>query len=42
MVLRIAPTNAASLKLAKGRFYFFGSVFDEPEGRMGYIRDIKF
>jgi RimJ/RimL family protein N-acetyltransferase len=42
MVLRIAPANTASIKLAeKGGFTFCG-VFDEPAGRLvRYVRDLK-
>jgi RimJ/RimL family protein N-acetyltransferase len=42
MVLRIAPANTASIKLAeKGGFTFCGA-FDEPAGRLGrYVRDLK-
>jgi RimJ/RimL family protein N-acetyltransferase len=42
MVLRIAPTNSASLRIAeKGGFTFCG-VFDEPEGRLlRYVRDLR-
>lgn len=41
MVLRIAPENAASLKLAEKAGFTFCGLFDEPEGRMArYLRDI--
>src|SRR6476661_4473568 len=42
MVLRIAPANIASLKLAEKAGFAFCGLFDEPEGRMVlYVRDIK-
>ncbi len=42
MVLRIAPANTASLKLAEKAGFTFCGLFDEPEGRMvRYIRDIR-
>ena len=42
MVLRIAPANIASLKLAEKAGFIFCGLFDEPEGRMArYIRDIQ-
>ena len=42
MVLRIAPENIASLKLAEKAGFIFCGVFDEPEGRMvRYVRDIR-
>jgi RimJ/RimL family protein N-acetyltransferase len=42
MVLRIAPTNIPSLKLAEKAGFTFCSLFDEPEGRMArYLRDVK-
>jgi RimJ/RimL family protein N-acetyltransferase len=41
IVLRIAPGNTASLKLAEKAFTFCG-LFDETEGRLvRYIRDVK-
>ena len=41
MVLRIAPANTASLKLAEKAGFTFCGVFDEPEGRMvRYVRDV--
>jgi RimJ/RimL family protein N-acetyltransferase len=41
MVLRIAPANTASLKLAEKAGFTFCGMFDEPEGRMArYVRDI--
>ena len=41
MVLRIAPENDASLKLAEKAGFAFCGLVDEPEGRMArYIRDI--
>ena len=41
MVLRIAPANIASLKLAEKAGFTFCGLFDEPEGRMArYVRDI--
>jgi RimJ/RimL family protein N-acetyltransferase len=41
MVLRIAPENTASLKLAEKAGFIFCGLFDEPEGRMArYVRDI--
>jgi RimJ/RimL family protein N-acetyltransferase len=43
MVLRIAPENHASLKLAGKAGFAFQGLFDEPEGRMArYVRDIEF
>src|SRR5579859_6950496 len=42
MVLRIAPANTASIKLAEKAGFIFCGVFDEPEGRMiRYVRDIR-
>lgn len=42
IVLRIAPANIASLKLAEKAGFTFHGLFDEPEGRMArYVRDIK-
>ncbi|MGC2695386.1 MAG: GNAT family N-acetyltransferase [Candidatus Angelobacter sp.] len=42
MVLRIAPTNTASLKLAEKAGFIFCDLFNEPEGRMArYVRDLK-
>jgi RimJ/RimL family protein N-acetyltransferase len=42
IVLRIAPANIASLKLAETAGFTFHGLFDEPEGRMArYVRDIK-
>jgi RimJ/RimL family protein N-acetyltransferase len=42
MVLRIAPANSASLKLAEKAGFIFCGLFDEPEGSMvRYVRDIK-
>jgi RimJ/RimL family protein N-acetyltransferase len=41
MVLRIAPANVASLKLAEKAGFTCCGMFDEPEGRMvRYVRDI--
>jgi RimJ/RimL family protein N-acetyltransferase len=41
IVLRIAPENIASLKLAEKAGFTFCGLFDEPEGRMArYVRDI--
>jgi RimJ/RimL family protein N-acetyltransferase len=41
MVLRIAPANTASLKLAEKSGFTFCGLFDEPEGRTArYMRDI--
>lgn len=41
MVLRIAPANIASLKLAEKAGFTFCGLFDEPEGHMArYVRDI--
>ena len=41
MVLRIAPENIASVKLAEKAGFSFRGLFDEPEGRMArYARDI--
>ncbi len=42
MVLRIAPANTPSLRLAEKAGFTFCGLFDEPEGRMArYVRDIK-
>jgi RimJ/RimL family protein N-acetyltransferase len=42
MVLRIAPANTASLKLAEKAGFTFCGVFDEPEGRMArYVRTLR-
>lgn len=42
MVLRIAPANTPSLRLAEKAGFSFCGLFDEPEGRMArYVRDIK-
>lgn len=42
IVLRIAPANIASLRLAEKSGFTFCGLFDEPEGRMArYMRDIK-
>jgi RimJ/RimL family protein N-acetyltransferase len=42
IVLRIAPANTASLKLAEKAGFTFCGLFDEAEGRMvRYVRDIK-
>jgi RimJ/RimL family protein N-acetyltransferase len=41
MVLRIAPANTASIKLAEKAGFTFCGLFDEPEGRMArYVRNI--
>jgi RimJ/RimL family protein N-acetyltransferase len=41
IVLRIAPANTASLKLAEKAGFTFVGLFDEPEGPMvRYVRDI--
>jgi RimJ/RimL family protein N-acetyltransferase len=43
MVLRIAPGNIASLKLAEKAGFAFCGLFDEPEGcMMHYVQDVKF
>lgn len=42
IVLRIAPENHASLKLAEKAGFTFHGLFDEPEGRMARcVRDIE-
>ncbi len=42
MVLRIAPANTPSLRLAEKAGFTFCGLFDEPEGRMArYVRDVK-
>jgi len=42
MVLRIAPANAASLRVAEKAGFTYCGLFDEPEGRLArYIRDVK-
>ncbi len=41
IVLRIAPENAASLRVAEKAGFTFCGVFDEPEGRLvRYVRDL--
>jgi len=41
MVLRIAPANTASLKLAEKAAFTFLGLFDEPEGQMAiYVREL--
>jgi RimJ/RimL family protein N-acetyltransferase len=42
MVLRIAPANAASLRVAEKAGFTFCGLFEEPEGRLArYIRYVK-
>jgi RimJ/RimL family protein N-acetyltransferase len=42
MVLRIAPENHASLKLAEKAGFAFCGLFDEPKGCLArYVRDVK-
>jgi RimJ/RimL family protein N-acetyltransferase len=42
IVLRIAPGNTASLKLAEKAGFTLCGSFDEPEGRLvRYVRDLK-
>lgn len=42
MVLRIAPANIASLKLAEKAGFTFCGLFDEPEGHMAhYVRALR-
>jgi RimJ/RimL family protein N-acetyltransferase len=42
LVLRIAPANTASLKLAEKVRFIFCGLFDEPEGLMArYVRALR-
>ncbi len=42
MVLRIAPANTASVKMAKKAGFAFLGVFDEPEGSLArYVRELS-
>ena len=42
MILRVAPANVASIRVAEKAGFKFLGIFDEPEGPMArYIRDVK-
>jgi RimJ/RimL family protein N-acetyltransferase len=42
MVLRIAPANTASIRMAEKAGFTFLGVFDEPEGSLArYVRELR-